>query len=855
MDNAGKNIKKKEKSVKIPCIAKTAKGDVCPNYGKSDQTQFSDKFCPKHHYQAGLTQNEWDNLKLCSGCKSWKLMSGFNKNCDHCLEVGEKKRAKNAGKVSKTYCNGVCRGNNECGRIVGKIGEFCDRHTFQSSYSLEEMKNLQECLGCRGMYSVKSFNGGKSCDKCKGRNGMMNKVNIEKEVLRSKPKSAKILGSCVMKTVSKQKCQNDGIIDIMGQIFCKFHSGMVEEQNKLTKDGKKKCSSSYGCHSLIELNGKYSSCESCRDIYRKKNKKRSNVDGVEVVHMNKKGKRKVIVIEDGDDEEDDEELTVLSDEYMEESVEEVVKVYKKDAFIDSEMERERDKFRLAVKKSDEMSLLEKAIGEKGLDGKKEMVKEVENKVENKMVKEVENKIEKNVKNKPHIDILNKIVTKHNNKIDKSVDLDAEFMDEKKELEGVDLSKCKMSACIKCHKEFPMFLNKIGNLSFKCEYCLGMQRKVEANRVRDKRDYAEELRKNPATKVTKNKWKDRNPVKIAQYSIDGKAKRIEKEGEDYWTKNAEQAKRNREQNFICTKEKQCIYKMTPDYRIKSLQSEANIKNIEWKLSNEEADKLVTSLCHYCGSKNKQSMNTIDRLDSNGNYEINNCVSSCTMCNNMKNSLNYYHFLQIIEHLCAYNKLDSGANCNIDNIPNRISVTYTSYKYRHITTKKYDENTFITLEQYTIIVNKPCYLCGKTNSNLHRNGIDRIDNTIGYELQNCEPCCTTCNFVKSKYDHKTVLNKTKKIFIGCIKKMKDIPIDKIIPQSKTEYYRLTKQKYRASKAVDKPIRVKKTKEQLKEDARIRKDKSRKAMREKMGDTEWKKDQAQKVAEQRKKAKISK
>jgi hypothetical protein len=28
----------------------------------------------------------------------------------------------------------------------------------------------------------------------------------------------------------------------------------------------------------------------------------------------------------------------------------------------------------------------------------------------------------------------------------------------------------------------------------------------------------------------------------------------------------------------------------------------------------------------------------------------------------------------------------------------------------------------------------------------NGIDRKDNKGGYELDNCAPCCTVCNFLK-------------------------------------------------------------------------------------------------------------
>ena len=38
----------------------------------------------------------------------------------------------------------------------------------------------------------------------------------------------------------------------------------------------------------------------------------------------------------------------------------------------------------------------------------------------------------------------------------------------------------------------------------------------------------------------------------------------------------------------------------------------------------------------------------------------------------------------------------------------------------------------------------------------NGIDRFDNTIGYELHNCVPCCGFCNFAKGKHTYQEFKN---------------------------------------------------------------------------------------------------
>lgn len=56
--------------------------------------------------------------------------------------------------------------------------------------------------------------------------------------------------------------------------------------------------------------------------------------------------------------------------------------------------------------------------------------------------------------------------------------------------------------------------------------------------------------------------------------------------------------------------------------------------------------------------------------------------------------------------------------------------------------------LTYEQYLSLANAPCYLCGnKPNGNL--NGIDRRNNTEGYNIRNCEPCCRMCNIMKNKH----------------------------------------------------------------------------------------------------------
>jgi hypothetical protein len=64
--------------------------------------------------------------------------------------------------------------------------------------------------------------------------------------------------------------------------------------------------------------------------------------------------------------------------------------------------------------------------------------------------------------------------------------------------------------------------------------------------------------------------------------------------------------------------------------------------------------------------------------------------------------------------------------------------------------------LTIEQFRKLTSDSCYYCGDAPAYSHNgvtcstpymyNGVDRVDNSIGYTIENCVTCCRICNWMK-------------------------------------------------------------------------------------------------------------
>ena len=49
-----------------------------------------------------------------------------------------------------------------------------------------------------------------------------------------------------------------------------------------------------------------------------------------------------------------------------------------------------------------------------------------------------------------------------------------------------------------------------------------------------------------------------------------------------------------------------------------------------------------------------------------------------------------------------------------------------------------------KEFFRMITEPCFYCGELDG---YNGVDRVDNSIGYTDSNCVPCCKNCNSMKN------------------------------------------------------------------------------------------------------------
>ena len=192
--------------------------------------------------------------------------------------------------------------------------------------------------------------------------------------------------------------------------------------------------------------------------------------------------------------------------------------------------------------------------------------------------------------------------------------------------------------------------------------------------------------------------------------------------------------------------------------------AKLKGLEF--NDSLIINLIQSSCGYCGKQVKYGdmdfrikgeYNGIDRIDNTKGYIEGNVIACCSMCNYMKKDADISSF---IRKVCEIHKVDSGdyrLKYHSGIILCGNSCDFKQYKY---SSKSREYSFELTEKQFNDIVSKKCFYCNRTNKE-EVIGTDRLDNSIGYNLRNCVPCCSYCNYMKNNYSLEEFLEKIEDI----------------------------------------------------------------------------------------------
>lgn len=190
----------------------------------------------------------------------------------------------------------------------------------------------------------------------------------------------------------------------------------------------------------------------------------------------------------------------------------------------------------------------------------------------------------------------------------------------------------------------------------------------------------------------------------------------------------------------------------------------LKGVDYNLTEDLLKILFSGDCYYCGLQAKDSncqkgkygdfyYNGIDRIDNHKGYISDNVVSCCKHCNYAKRDMSQKDFLDYIKRL--YNNYYVNPNKSLlENVGSSSAQNRIVRSYNCSRNKKLGFN--LSREVLIKFFISPCFYCGIASSNccslktskFHYNGIDRVNNDIGYTESNCVSCCIICNKSKRK-----------------------------------------------------------------------------------------------------------
>jgi len=192
---------------------------------------------------------------------------------------------------------------------------------------------------------------------------------------------------------------------------------------------------------------------------------------------------------------------------------------------------------------------------------------------------------------------------------------------------------KCTNCTRAPQPLSEFENENGRVFKTCGKCREKGRKND--KKPERKEKHDELQKEKSAEYSKKHREKKKTGIVEEHNLEQKCE---------WSKNDK------------TKERVSQWKkLNINDRIGTYRRSAASKGREWKLTHEEAEKMMTSPCVYCGHLDLETrLNGIDRLNQQGNYTTENTVPCCWACNYMKGVMDPRTFIEKCKKIsvCEY-----------------------------------------------------------------------------------------------------------------------------------------------------------------------------------------------------------
>lgn len=340
---------------------------------------------------------------------------------------------------------------------------------------------------------------------------------------------------------------------------------------------------------------------------------------------------------------------------------------------------------------------------------------------------------------------------------------------------VDTARPTTKQCSTC-KEYHTMDFFVGNRNQEtktCKNCRNQNKRADAKRDKEKRrEDNKKKEQKPERKEYKRKYNEEHYDKQTEAWLKYRQRKIQEDVVGYKKRNAEQAANWREKNPDKVKKSNEMRKKSIKVSFNNYKNRANYKNWGFEFDINDFTELVKRRCFYCDMIDEEKgFCGIDRMNSRIGYTKDNSVPCCFQCNISKGCLDPITYFRRATHIASVNGLilEEDGLLFPECFVNSGGIPYCRYIDR--ATKK-GFAFEISEEDYKLITNGNCFYCHRESTEDSRNGIDRIDSEKGYILDNCVPCCSECNYMKNRFSFESFMTKNTHVGLQYIIRKEEI-----------------------------------------------------------------------------------